>query len=364
MSKIFLVLFILSLFTFPKSISADSVSLSVTPKTVNLKDKVTVSITNLPRQTAGYMVNVSPSSASITGGGIVANIQILTDINGSCTTRVPSDAWVSSSCTGVGPFNFTGEIDSDKIGVNPNSTLDLSYSVIIGGSTAGSNLATDIFIVKAPKTSTATFSIDSLEPNPAKPGTTIKINLSSAKPGNYSFGVSGSALQTGSCTTSNCVLTMQVPNEATNPTANVIVRDPDGNSKSTTLSIDVPTKTTTVLPACTEDDVKAGRCTSAAGKACSSGSGIDTAFGCIPTSPANFVKALLTFAMGIAGGIAFLLMVTGAFQMITSAGNPESLKSGQERFSSAIIGLLFVIFSVLLLKIIGVDLLDFGKFFV
>ena len=50
--------------------------------------------------------------------------------------------------------------------------------------------------------------------------------------------------------------------------------------------------------------------------------------------------------------------------MITSQGNPETVKKGQDQFSSAVIGLLFIIFSVLLLQFIGVDILSlpgFGK---
>lgn len=67
--------------------------------------------------------------------------------------------------------------------------------------------------------------------------------------------------------------------------------------------------------------------------------------------------------MGIAGGIAFLLILFGGFQIITSAGNPEQLNAGKELISSAIAGLLLIIFSILLLKIIGFNILgipDFG----
>lgn len=90
--------------------------------------------------------------------------------------------------------------------------------------------------------------------------------------------------------------------------------------------------------------------------------GIETAIGCIPTDPTAFVRGFLGFAVAIAGGIALLIMVFGSFKMITSAGNPDSLKEGQEMFTNAIIGLLFIIFSTLLLKIIGVDILGLGKF--
>ncbi|MBI2018217.1 hypothetical protein HYS96_00785 [Candidatus Daviesbacteria bacterium] len=85
-----------------------------------------------------------------------------------------------------------------------------------------------------------------------------------------------------------------------------------------------------------------------------------TAIGCIHTSPVEFIKDFLKFILGISGGLAFLMMLLGIFQMLTSAGNPETLSAGRDRLQSAVIGLLFVIFAVLLLRIIGVDILGLG----
>jgi hypothetical protein len=99
-------------------------------------------------------------------------------------------------------------------------------------------------------------------------------------------------------------------------------------------------------------------CVKARGIQC--GDGISTAIGCILTSLAGFVKDFLKFILGISGGLAFLMMLLGTFQMLTSAGNPETLQAGRDRLTSAIIGLLFVIFAVLLLRIIGVDILGLG----
>lgn len=90
--------------------------------------------------------------------------------------------------------------------------------------------------------------------------------------------------------------------------------------------------------------------------------GIATAIGCIHTNPAEFVKDLMKFVVGISGGLAFLMMLLGAFQMLTSAGNPETLSAGRDRLTSAVIGLLFVIFAILLLQIIGVDILKIPGF--
>lgn len=83
-----------------------------------------------------------------------------------------------------------------------------------------------------------------------------------------------------------------------------------------------------------------------------------TAIGCITTSdPQAFVAWLLSRAIGIAGGIAFLLMVFAGFQIITSAGDPKRLQSGKEMLTSAIIGLIVIIFAVFLLQLIGVQIL-------
>lgn len=86
-------------------------------------------------------------------------------------------------------------------------------------------------------------------------------------------------------------------------------------------------------------------------------SGLLTALGCINTDPVAFVNELLRFSAGISGGIALLLMIFGSIRMMTSAGDAEQLKAGREQFASAVVGLLFIIFSVLLLQIIGVNIL-------
>jgi len=87
-----------------------------------------------------------------------------------------------------------------------------------------------------------------------------------------------------------------------------------------------------------------------------------TALGCIPLDPALFVSWLLAAAIKIGGGIAFLLMLWGGFQVMTSSGNPEQLNKGKNIITAAISGLLFIIFSMLLLKIIGVDILKLPGF--
>ncbi len=90
---------------------------------------------------------------------------------------------------------------------------------------------------------------------------------------------------------------------------------------------------------------------------CVRGNGVPTPFGCINANPQKLIQDLLKLAIGIAGGIAFLMIIFGGFTVMTSSGNPERLNSGKEIIVSAIAGLLLIVFSVVVLKIIGVDIL-------
>jgi hypothetical protein len=94
--------------------------------------------------------------------------------------------------------------------------------------------------------------------------------------------------------------------------------------------------------------------------------GISTAIGCIPVLGANgttdFLTWILRWAVGVGSGIAFLLILYAGFMIMTSAGNPERLKAGQELLTSAISGLILLIFSVFILKFIGVDILGLCNF--
>lgn len=86
---------------------------------------------------------------------------------------------------------------------------------------------------------------------------------------------------------------------------------------------------------------------------------IDTAIGCIPVGNlSSFSGFLLGWGVGIGGGIAFILIVISGFMIMTASGNPERLQAGKELMTSAIMGLIMLIFSVFILKIIGVDILQ------
>ena len=77
---------------------------------------------------------------------------------------------------------------------------------------------------------------------------------------------------------------------------------------------------------------------------------------------AKQVNTIVNYSTGIGGIIAFLLIVFGGFQIILSAGNPERVKAGKEMITSAIAGLLLIIFAVFILKLIGYDILKIPGF--
>lgn len=92
--------------------------------------------------------------------------------------------------------------------------------------------------------------------------------------------------------------------------------------------------------------------------------GIKTALGCIPvlSSTDDFLGVVLKFAVGIGGGIAFALMLYAGFMIMTASGNPERIKAGQELLTSAVAGLILLVFSVFILRFIGVDILGLNQF--
>lgn len=92
-------------------------------------------------------------------------------------------------------------------------------------------------------------------------------------------------------------------------------------------------------------------------------SGIPTALGCLPTDIGGFLgEFVLKYVVGIAGVVALFLILLAGFQMMTSQGNPERLQAGRELLTSALLGLLFVIFSVVLMQIIGLEIFKIPGF--
>jgi len=101
----------------------------------------------------------------------------------------------------------------------------------------------------------------------------------------------------------------------------------------------------------------------------SSGSDIDTVL--VPGLESGDLKdniavssgvasSFLSFGIGIGGGIAFLLMIFGAYRLMFAAGNPESVQQGQQIITAAIAGLLVIVFASFILRFLGLTILGLG----
>ena len=91
-------------------------------------------------------------------------------------------------------------------------------------------------------------------------------------------------------------------------------------------------------------------------------SGLWSAVGCIRTSQEGIVTHFIRTGLGIAGGIALLMILAASFMLTTSQGEPKRAGEARELLTSAVIGLLFIIFSVTILQFIGVTILKIPGF--
>lgn len=91
---------------------------------------------------------------------------------------------------------------------------------------------------------------------------------------------------------------------------------------------------------------------------CSGGKGIDTAIGCIPIQSGDKIAGFfLKWGIGVGGGIALIMISISSFMIMTSSGDPHRLQAGKELLTSALSGLILLIFSAFILNTIGLDIL-------
>jgi putative flippase GtrA len=68
---------------------------------------------------------------------------------------------------------------------------------------------------------------------------------------------------------------------------------------------------------------------------------------------AEFVKNIYAFALPLAITISILLLVFGAFKLITSAGDPDKLSEAKEIITNAIMGVIMIGIGIAVLLIIA-----------
>jgi hypothetical protein len=88
------------------------------------------------------------------------------------------------------------------------------------------------------------------------------------------------------------------------------------------------------------------------------GKGIWTGLGCFYSDAPTFIqRTLLGFMVGLAGIVALLCIMYSAFILQTSRGNPERIKKAREYLTNCILGLIIIIFSIFILRLIGIEIL-------
>lgn len=103
------------------------------------------------------------------------------------------------------------------------------------------------------------------------------------------------------------------------------------------------------------------KCLKANGIACDNGY-LKTAIGCLPIGSKNdFISFILKIGVGLAGGFFILMAISGGVRIIVSQGNPKKLQAGKDIITSAITGVIFIIFGIFILRFIGVDILGVIK---
>lgn len=95
---------------------------------------------------------------------------------------------------------------------------------------------------------------------------------------------------------------------------------------------------------------------------CMGNGGIWTSIGCIEQDPKSIVQKFITVGTGILGGIFLLRVLAAAFMLTTSQGDVKKTSEAKQMITEAIIGVIFVIFSVTILQFIGSDVMQIPGF--
>lgn len=89
---------------------------------------------------------------------------------------------------------------------------------------------------------------------------------------------------------------------------------------------------------------------------------VSTAIGPIDVDPQKFIASLFQLVLSIAGFAAIIIILIASYNIMFSGGNKEKLAAARDTITAVVLGLLFIIFSIVILKIIGVDILRIPGF--
>lgn len=78
------------------------------------------------------------------------------------------------------------------------------------------------------------------------------------------------------------------------------------------------------------------------------------------TKLSDFILRIINIALAIAGLVAVLFLIIGGFRYITAAGNEEASASAKKIITNAIIGIVVIILSFVIVRVISNALLQGG----
>lgn len=84
---------------------------------------------------------------------------------------------------------------------------------------------------------------------------------------------------------------------------------------------------------------------------------IYTAVGCLRLSQDGLAGDLIRLFLSIAGGVALMSILFAGLTFVTSQGDTNKVKQAKELLTAAVSGLMFIIFSVIILNFMGVQIL-------
>ncbi len=88
------------------------------------------------------------------------------------------------------------------------------------------------------------------------------------------------------------------------------------------------------------------------------GKKIFTAVGCVSVTGEELAADLIRLLLGMAGGATLLSILGASFILSTSRGETAKVKQAKELITASVSGVLFLIFSVIILQFIGVSILQ------
>ncbi|MDP1743809.1 MAG: pilin [Candidatus Amesbacteria bacterium] len=84
-----------------------------------------------------------------------------------------------------------------------------------------------------------------------------------------------------------------------------------------------------------------------------------TSLGCIKAAdPYAFVGQIITWAVVLGAGLATAIIGFQGLQIVMSGDDPKKVKASQEAITAAISGLLLIVFSIMLMNILGIKVLN------